>query len=188
MFEYSNIRIFQHVCSVMSDTRVPPDIACAQELHGILLLVNSRTFPHHHRLVANASIAVDYLSHVQTSSRAFVSKPLVAEICKLWSRMESVCLHSEYQVLEPELSNLTLALRRAHVHFCAKWSDVNEVFEDFCLHSPETEDIHTEYARYRLMSLEYTKLIDFLTQQNLGHLLRQFHAQLGKERDDEMHP
>ena len=94
-----------------------PERECAHDLHVILRRINVKPFPHPHRLLANAPIAIDYLSHVQMSGKAYVSKPLIKDICHLWSRMKSVNQHSEYHLLEPEFSNLTYALRRAHSFF-----------------------------------------------------------------------
>ena len=94
---------------------------------------NTKTFLHHHRLLANTAITVDYLRHVQNSSRAFVLKPLVKHICKLWPRMEPLSRYSEYQVPEPDLSNLTAVVRHAYLYFRSKWSDVGEAFEHLFL-------------------------------------------------------
>lgn len=49
----------------------------------------------------------------------------------LWLRMQTVSHHCEYQVLEPELSNLTLDLRRARAFFTPRWTDTSEVFQSF---------------------------------------------------------
>ena len=172
----------------MSSDCYCPERECAHDLHVILRRINVKTFPHPHRLLANAPIAIDYLSHVQMSANAFVSKPLVKEICQLWSRMKSVSQHSEYQLLQPDFSNLTLALRRAHSFFSPKWDDVSEVFEYFSLRTEDPETAHNEQARNRVMALGYTKLIAFLNEKGMSHIIRQFERQLGDDMDTELHP
>ena len=124
----------------------------------------------------------------QTDSKTFVSKPPVKEICKLWSCMKSVSQHSEYHMLEPEFSNLILALRRARSIFTRRWSDISEMFECF---SPDPEDpvsAHNEQVRNRVMALGYSKLLSFLNENNLSHVVHQFHGQLGDAMEAEIHP
>ena len=110
---------------------------------------------------------------------------LVKEICKLWLRIQSVSQHSEYNVLEPEFTNLTLALRSARAFFTPQWSDISEVFGCF---SPEPQDhasVHNEQARNRVMVLGYSspKLISFLNENDMSHVVGQFHGQLGDDME-----
>ena len=167
-----------------------PERECAHDLHVMLRRINVKIFPHPHRLLANAPIAIDYLSHVQMSTTAYVSKPLVKEICQLWSRMKSVAQHSEYHLLEPEFRNLTLALRRAHSFFSPQWDDVSEVFQCFslCADDEDPGSVHNENARNRVMALGYTKLIAFLNEKGMSHIVRQFEGHLGDDMEAEMHP
>ena len=129
------------VMSMSSDCYCP-ERECAHDLHVILRRINVKIFPHPHRLLANAPIAIDYLSHVQMSTTAYVSKPLVKEICQLWSRMKSVAQHSEYHLLEPEFRNLTLALRRAHSFFLLSGTTSLKCFNvSHCVPTTKTLDL-----------------------------------------------
>ena len=172
----------------MSSDCYCPERECAHDLHVILRRINVKPFPHPHRLLANAPIAIDYLSHVQMSGKAYVSKPLIKDICHLWSRMKSVNQHSEYHLLEPEFSNLTYALRRAHSFFSPQWDDVSEVFECFSLHADDPGTAHNEMACNRVMALGYSKLIAFLNEKGMSHIVRQFEAHLLDAMEAEMHP
>ena len=67
---------------------------------------------------------------------------LVKEICKLWLRIQSVSQHSEYNVLEPEFTNLTLALRSARAFFTPQWSDISECL-DVSHQNPKTMHLFT---------------------------------------------
>ena len=90
----------------------------------------------------------------------------------MWSRMKSVNQHAEYHLLEPEFSNLTLALRRAHSFFSPQWDDVSEVFQCFSLCAEDPGSAHNEQARNRVMALGYSKLIAFLNEKGMPHLVR----------------
>ena len=62
------------------------------------------------------------------------------------------------------------------------------MFECFSLRTKDPGTAHNKQARNQVMALGYTKLMAFLNEKGMSHIIRQFERQLGDDMDAELHP
>ena len=72
--------------------------------------------------------------------------------------------------------------------FSPRWDDISEVFECFSLFPQDPGSAHNEQASNRVMAFGYLKLIAFLNEKGMSHIVGQFERQLGDDMEAEMHP